>query len=271
MSTTRTFEIESEEGLPIRGTVEIPARPQRLAVVIHGFKGFSQWGFFPWLTAKLRDADIAACRFDMSRSGIGEDPESFERLDLFADDTYSIQLSDLERVVAYLRSDPALGSLPLFLVGHSRGGAIALLASRRIEDLRGLVTWSAIAVLDRWDEATRKIWREKGHLEVVNARTGQVMRMSTAVLDDLESNRAELDVIGAVRGCEVPLLLIHGGSDETVAPADAYEIAGAHRQASLLVIDGASHTFNAIHPLVTIPAELALAAHVTERFIATYR
>jgi uncharacterized protein len=271
MSTTHTFEIESKEGLPIRGTLELPARPQRLAVVIHGFKGFSRWGFFPWLTGRLREAGIAACRFDMSRSGIGEDPESFERLDLFADDTYSIQLSDLERVVAHLRSEPSLGSLPLFLMGHSRGGAVALLASRRIRDLRGIVTWSAIAALDRWDEETRKSWRQAGHLDVINARTRQVMRMSTAVLDDLESNRAELDVIGAVTDSELPLLLVHGGSDETVDPADAYRIAGANRQATVVVIDGASHTFNAIHPLVTVPAELELAAHVTTRFIATYR
>jgi uncharacterized protein len=271
MSTTHTFEIESEEGLPIRGTLELPARPQRLAVVIHGFKGFSQWGFFPWLTGRLCEADIAACRFDMSRSGIGEDSESFERLDLFADDTYSIQLSDLERVVAHLRSEPSLGALPLFLMGHSRGGAIALLASRRIRNLRGIVTWSAVAALNRWDEETTKTWRAQGHLDVINARTRQVMRMSTAVLDDLESNRAELDVMDAVTESDVPLLLVHGGSDETVDPAEAYTIAEANRQASVVVIAGASHTFNAIHPLVTVPAELELAAHVTTRFIATYR
>ena len=36
-----------------------------------------------------RNTGCAVCRFNMSRSGIGEDPETFDRLDLFEHDTYS--------------------------------------------------------------------------------------------------------------------------------------------------------------------------------------
>lgn len=267
----REFEILSNEGLPLRGTLEIPRNAERLAIIIHGFKGFKEWGFFPWLAERLSASGIVACRFDMSRNGIGGDPETFERLDLFQNDTYSIQLSDLQRVVDHVRSTEGFGALPFFLIGHSRGGAIALLASRRVRGLAGIVTWSAIASTDRWDERTKRDWRKSGHLEVLNARTRQVMRMSTAVLDDLEQNRESLDVIGAVESMQIPLFVAHGGNDETVSPEDAEAIAGAHKDASLMVIGTASHTFNAIHPLVHVPAELDLVAHVTSRFINTYR
>lgn len=267
----REFEIVSEEGLPIRGVVEMPHNPERLAIVVHGFKGFKEWGFFPWLCERLRGSGIVACRFDMSRNGIDEDPDTFERLDLFEHDTYSIGLSDLERVLAHLRSLEELSKLPTFLVGHSRGGAIALLASRRLQRLSGIVTWSAIASTDRWDDETKRQWRERGHLDIENSRTGQIMRMSTAALDDIEQNAESLDVLAAVAEMSPPLLVIHGGSDETVSSSDADAIAEAHRGASKLIISRASHTFNAIHPLVNVPPELDLAAHVTARFITSYR
>ena len=37
-----------------------------------------------------------------------------------------------------------------------------------------------------------------------------------------------------------------------------------------LTIEGASHTFNAIHPLVHVPRALELAAVVSSHFIAAY-
>ena len=271
MSETREFEIASAEGLPIRGVLEIPHNPERLAIVVHGFKGFREWGFFPWLCERLSESGIVACRFDMSRNGIVEDPETFERLDLFEHDTYSIQLSDLERVFEHVRSITGLSGLPAFLVGHSRGGAIALLGARRLPSLAGVVTWSAIASTDRWDDETKREWRRSGRLEIANSRTGQIMPMSTAVLDDLEQNASDLDVLAAVEAMSMPLLVVHGGNDETVSTEDAEAIAGAHAAPAKMIISGAGHTFNAIHPLINVPCELELAAHVTARFITAYR
>ena len=181
-----TFEITSSEGLPIRGNIDAPSDPRALVILIHGWKGFKDWGFFPWLAETLCDQRFAVCRFNMSRSGIGENPESFERLDLFADDTYSIQLADLRTVVDYAQKS---FDLPTFLVGHSRGGGIALLGARDVPKLSGVVTWSSISRVDSWDEATVKTWRRDGYLDVINARTKQNMRMSTAILDDYEAHR----------------------------------------------------------------------------------
>lgn len=264
MNTT----IVSAEGLPIRTVIERPESPRALAIIIHGFKGFMQWGFFPWLTDVLHLHGVAVCRFNMSRSGIGEDPESFERLDLFRDDTYSIQLADLRAVVAHAQA--ALPGLPTFLFGHSRGGAIALLGAQDVPDLQGVVTWSAISHLHRWDEETVRQWRATGSLDVVNQRTGQVMSMSTAALDDYLANRERLDVIAATRRLEVPLLAVHGKRDESVPFREAVEIVDAARDGSLVLIERASHTYNSIHPLIHVPIELSLAAEVSAHFINAY-
>jgi pimeloyl-ACP methyl ester carboxylesterase len=261
------FTLTSDEGLPIRGNLDVPQHPRALIVIVHGFKGFKEWGFFPWLAEYLCNERFAVCRFNMSRSGIGENPEAFDRLDLFADDTYSIQLADLRKVVNHVHDHL---QLPIFLLGHSRGGGIALLGAAGVPLLRGVVTWSAIAHTDHWDAATKAKWRHDGGLDVINQRTNQNMRLSTRILDDYEQNRDRLDILAATRRLDVPLLVIHGARDESVHVSHSTEIDAQHVDSSLLIIENAGHTFNAIHPLVHVPKELTLVAAVTCRFAAGY-
>ncbi|HYM61851.1 MAG TPA: alpha/beta hydrolase [Thermoanaerobaculia bacterium] len=264
------FEIQSNEGLLIRGDIALPDKPRALCVIVHGFKGFRQWGFFPWLAEHLAQAKVAACRFDMSRNGVGESGDSFDRLDLFAGDTYSTQLADLQAVVRHCYSIDRLRHLPIFLLGHSRGGGVSLLGAHEIAQLAGVITWSSISHVDRWDEATLMQWRREGHFDAVNMRTRQIMRMSTSTLDDWEANAERLDIRAAASSLRVPLLVIHGGRDESVPLEEASEISGATSDASLLIIGNASHTYNAIHPLVKVPRELRLAAAVSAHFVAAY-
>jgi pimeloyl-ACP methyl ester carboxylesterase len=94
--------------------------------------------------------------------------------------------------------------------------------------------------------------------------------MSTRMLDDYDANRARLDILGAVVKLEVPLLVVHGGKDESVPPGESREIAAYARDAALVTLANASHTLNAIHPLVNVPPELSLAAAVTARFVNVY-
>jgi len=262
------FTIPSSEGLPIRGELDAAERPRALVVIVHGFKGFKDWGFFPWTAQRLTRHRIAVCRFNMSRSGIGDDPESFDRLDLFEHDTYSTQLRDLEVVVRHAQRE--LPDLPIFLLGHSRGGGIALLGAQDVPRLCGVVAWSPISRVDRWDDATKRTWRERGVLEVENARTKQIMRMSPVMLDDYEANAERLDILAATRRLAVPLLVVHGGRDESVPVDEGRLIASCAPQSSLAVIERASHTFNAIHPLVHVPFELVAAAEVTAHFVGAY-
>ncbi len=262
------FTIPSDEGLPIRGDLETPERVRSLAIVIHGFKGFKDWGFFPWLSQRLMEHRIAVCRFNMSRSGIGEDPETFERLDLFADDTYSTQVADLRAVVSHAQAQ--FPGVPTFLFGHSRGGAIALLGAAAVPDLCGVVAWSPISSADRWDDTTKRVWRARGFVDNINTRTKQNMRMSTAILDDYEANAERLDILRAAEALAVPLLVVHGGRDESVRPEEGQQIAARARDGSVTVLHRASHTYNAIHPLIHVPFELVLAAELSAHFIQAY-
>ncbi|MHB0971992.1 MAG: alpha/beta hydrolase family protein [Thermoanaerobaculia bacterium] len=262
--------IESDEGLPIRAALHVPEKARGLVFVLHGFKGFKEWGFFPWISEQFAGMRLAVCRFDMSRNGVGESGDTFDRLDLFAGDTYSIELADLARVVDSVTAIPELHELPVFLFGHSRGGGIAILGAERVPRLAGVVAWAPIAYADRWDDATKALWRRNGYLEFMNARTKQAMRSSAAVLDDLEKNRERLDIVAAAARLAVPLLVVHGGADESVPPEEGQLLASRARNASFVMIEGASHTFGGIHPLVNIPLALRIAAHGTGRFIRAH-
>jgi pimeloyl-ACP methyl ester carboxylesterase len=161
-------------------------------------------------------------------------------------------------------------TLPTFLLGHSRGGGVALLGAQDVPGLAGVVVWSPISRVDRWDEATQRDWRARGVLEVENARTKQIMRMSPVILDDYEANRERLDVLAAAERLRVPLLVVHGGADESVPVAEGRLIAERSPLSSLVVIQRASHTFNSIHPLVHVPFALVAASEVSAHFLNAY-
>jgi dienelactone hydrolase len=262
------FNIESEEGLPIRGSISVPDKPRALVIVIHGFKGFMDWGFFPWLAQRFAQHRLAVCRFNMSRSGIGDDPESFDRLDLFERDTYSIELADLRRVVAHAQQRHP--DIPTVLLGHSRGGGMALLGAADVPNLRAVIAWSPISRCDNWDAATLRDWQTRGYMEVVNQRTKQVMRISRDVLDDFDANRERLDIVRAAGELRVPLLVVHGGKDDSVPVESGRLLAAQAADGSLLMLERASHTFNAIHPLVNVPLPLVLAAEASAHFAIGY-
>ena len=225
--------------------------PRPAVVLVHGFKGFKDWGFWPPFAERLARAGFSAVSFNMSGSGV--DPDGNASLgEQFAHNTFSADLADLDTVVAHLTSGALELPMPsaLALVGHSRGGGISILHTAHDPRVRALVTWASTASTDRWGPETRKRWRAAGYLNVTNARTGQVLSMSTDLLDDAEQHRKALDVAGAAAAISAPWLIMHGRQDETVGFEDAEALKRASNQPStvLLALDNTGHTFGASHP-----------------------
>lgn len=226
------------------------ARPA--VVVLHGFKGFKDWGMFPVFSERLARAGVTAVTPNLSGSGV-DDAGAFSRPERFTRNTFSAELDDLGRVVEALASG-GLGVAPptaIGIVGHSRGGGIAVLQAARDPRVRSLVTWAAISSVERWSPAEQREWRARGVKDIVNARTGERLPLSTDVLDDVGRHAAgTLDILGAAGRVTVPWLIVHGGADEAVSPLEAEALKGASPREStvLLALDGAGHTFGAAHP-----------------------
>lgn len=257
MSAGVAFEIPSLHGQPLRGDLLEPAPDGGgtvpVVVVCHGFKGFKNWGFFPEIGARLAHSGFAVVLFNFSGSGIGADLLQFTDLDGFARDTMSRQLDDLGRVLDALHAR-RLGSRRLDLsrlavLGHSRGGATAILRAREDPRVHALVTWASVSTLWRYSEREVAAWKREGSMEFLNTRTGQRMHIDAGYLDDLEAHGQRFDVLAAVAALSAPILLVHGEEDLSVPVQEAHELHAATRgRGQLLRIPRAGHTFGAVHP-----------------------
>jgi pimeloyl-ACP methyl ester carboxylesterase len=270
------FELVNRRGDPLRGDVwrSGSSRAGSAIVICHGFKGFKDWGFFPHLARELAArTGYPTVAFNFAGSGIGADLESFSELERFAHNTFSRELDDLGVVL----DATAAGRLPgiparrsFGLLGHSRGGGIAVLraaADRRVE---ALVTWSAIASVDRWNAEQKEEWRRRGRLDVLNVRTGQVLPLGLDLLTDIERNAGGLNICGAAARLRIPYLIIHGTEDESVSFAEGERLAAAAPRGTTCFepIAGAGHTFGAVHPFAGVTDHLSRAIESSVEWLA---
>ncbi len=265
---SRRFVLTSRRGEPIRGDVRFAdeggCRP--VVVVSHGFKGFKDWGFHPWLGERLAASGFVSVHFNFSRNGVGEDLLEFTDLDRFRRNTVSVEADDLATVLSELSTpggvfaDVPLDPARVGLLGHSRGGGVSLLVASETPSVRALVTWAGVATFDRFsDAALQELWRRQGYIEVMNARTGQMMPIGVEALDDYLANRERFDLLAAVSRLSCPYRIVHGTGDESVPFAEAEALHAAGERTDLVRLEGAGHTFGATHPFGGTTPDLARA------------
>lgn len=266
--TPEPFDLPTKEGLTLRGEVYQAKSPVGSVIISHGFKGFAHWAFFPYLAQSLAEKGLTAITFDFSGSGVGRDRESFTEMEAFARNTFTRDLEDLDLVEDYARRKSWItGRFGLF--GHSRGGGMAILfAAAEGSNVSSLVTWAAISFPNRWSPEDVLTWRNRGYADITNSRTGQVLRLETHLLDDVELHgRTKLNIQAAAGKIKVPWLILHGTADETVPSTEAEHLHSVAKDVSTLrLIDGANHVFGAQHPLDDVPPVLEKVVKETVTF-----
>jgi dienelactone hydrolase len=242
-------------------------------LVLHGFKGFKDWGMFPHLAERLALAGFTAVSPNLSGSGV-DDAGEFSLPDRFGHNTFSAELQDTGRVINSLLQGELGVPTPssLGLVGHSRGGGIAVLHAARDPRIRALVTWSAISRVERWPQDHLTSWRATGHTEIKNARTGQILPLYTDVLDDIEQNAESLNIEAAAGRIRVPWLIIHSTEDESVgfSEAEALKAASPRKQTRILAIERSGHTFGATHPWRSSTTQLDTVFDATVEWLSAH-
>lgn len=227
------------------------AHPRPAVLVLHGFKGFKDWGMFPPLAERLARAGLTAVSFNVSGSGV-DDAGEFAFPERFARATYTGDLGDIAAVVN-ASAGGALGFAPpssIGFLGHSRGGGLGVLAAAAAPRIAALVTWAAISDVHRYSREDIAAWRARGQMDVVNSRTGQVLPILTDVLEDVQRNGAgSLDIQAAAARLRAPWLIVHGERDPTVDVKEARALlAASGGRAELAIVPGAGHTFDTVHP-----------------------
>jgi dipeptidyl aminopeptidase/acylaminoacyl peptidase len=214
---------------------------------------------FPPFAERLAQAGFTAVSPNLSGSGV-DDAGEFTLPEKFGHNTFTAELQDARTVIeALTRGDLGVAApSTLGLVGHSRGGGVGVLLTAQDPRVRALVTWAAIASVERWPPDQRSQWRQDGRLEVRNARTGQVFPLYPDVLDDIQQNRSELDITAAAERIQVSWLLVHGTNDESVGFSEAELLKGAssRKTTRLMPVERGGHTFGAVHPWRSSTPEL---------------
>ncbi|ROH97605.1 alpha/beta hydrolase family protein [Chryseobacterium daecheongense] len=231
-----------------------------LVIFVHGYKGYKDWGAWNLMGEKFAEAGLFFVKFNFSHNGTTtQDPYHFSDLGAFGNNNYSKELSDLDVIIDYFIKDPKVDEQKVILIGHSRGGGIAVIKTFEDERINGLITLASVDTLERFpkDKDLQK-WKERGVFYVLNGRTKQEMPHYYQFYEDFEQNALRFDVERAAEMAMAHFLIIHGTHDESVSVKSAHHLHILNPNSELFLIENANHTFGAKEPWEEkhLPADL---------------
>ena len=241
----RHWKIDGSRGEAIHGTTDEGAHSSCNFIIAHGFKGYKDYGCFPWLAQKALEAGARSHRFNFSHSGMLSQDGPFERADLFEVDSWNKQVEDLKVIVDHCGTP----GLPTILLGHSRGGVASLLAAGRGEiEVDHLIILSSPSTCNPLDEETQQLLLTQGYIESPSSRTNQMLRVGKCFLEEQFEDPESHDLLALATTIEIPITVIHGDDDQTVQLESGEAISRVAKQGTLLPIHGGNHVFNTPNP-----------------------
>lgn len=246
-------------------TSEVP-----IVLFAHGFKGFKDWGAWPLAAEIFAVKCLPFFKFNFSYNGTTpEHLTEFKDLEAFGNNNFKTELDDLGLVLDFIEKKSTTFNFDwngqIFLIGHSRGGAIALLRTAADKRINKCATWASVSDLERYLEMKEvNSWKEEGVHYIPNGRTKVAMPIYFQFVDAYAQNAKELNLSSSLENIDTPLLILHGEDDTVVPISDAHTIYNEVHHSILVEVEGADHTFNTKHPLTERKIPKAFAEVLTE-------
>ncbi len=237
----------------------------RIILFIHGYMGYKDWGCWNLVEKFYTDLGFGFCKFNMSHNGgTIENPIDFTDLESFEENNYSKEVYDVQQVLNWLETQ--FPTLPdIYLIGHSRGGGIALLTASDSR-ITKISTWAAICDIEkRFPEGTLlKVWKTQGKRFIENGRTKQKMPNNYSQYEDFELHRDFLNIEQACKKSTKTTFVVHGDMDTSVDIEESRNIA-TWLKTRLFEIEDAEHTFGATQPWLEdkLPEHLQKVCEIT--------
>lgn len=257
MTIERNIVVDGEYDKPILLDYGFISNSKKKPVVIfaHGFKGFKDWGHFNMVMNHFISAGSVFIKFNFSHNGGSvEQPIDFPDLEAFGNNNYTKELSDLKTVVNWVEKNSKIpnsemDTSQIYLIGHSRGGGVAVLAANEDERIKKLVCWAPVAdLINRFNKTQIAQWQKDGVLYIPNARTNQQMPLYYQLVEDTLGNEERFNIEVAAKNLKIPHLIIHGNADEAVDILEGKKIHKWSGKSELVIVENADHTFGAFHP-----------------------
>lgn len=227
---TERINFAGGRGTALVGRLDLPEEgaPRAYAVFAHCFGCTKNLKTIGFLDRALTDAGIGVLRFDFT--GLGESDGDF------ADTNFTSNVLD---IAAAARSLEAQHEAPRLLIGHSLGGAAALMAARHIPSAAAVVTIAAPASLGHLEDiilSKAPAIEQTGEAEV--ELMGRRFHLKKQFLDDLRDQ----SMSRILAELKLPLLVMHAPEDAVVPIAAAERIYSlASQPKSLVALDRADH------------------------------
>jgi len=252
---------------------------QPVVIFCHGYKGFKDWGAWNLMAESIAKAGFCFVKFNFSHNGgTMENPIDFPDLEAFGNNNYTKELDDLNVIIDWIqnhfKNNSAIDTNQINLIGHSRGGGIAILKASEDHRITKLITLASVSDFGKRTATTGNLkdWNDNGVKYVLNGRTKQQMPHYYQFYEDFKANEARLHIESAEKQLKVPHLIIHGDNDTSVLIDEAIELHQWNTDSQLEIIEGANHVFNTKHPWEskTLPAELEQVNDLIIDFILSH-
>ena len=227
-----------------------------LIIFCHGYKGFKDWGAWNLMAEAFAKANTVFVKFNFSHNGgTVNQPIDFPDLEAFAENNYSKELEDVDDILNHLLSNKNeflsdIDTNNIILIGHSRGGGIAIIKASEDNRVNKLITLASVCNYGVRTSTTGDLeqWKKEGVKYVLNGRTKQQMPHNFQFHLDFKANEERLNIQKAVNKMNKPFLIIHGTKDTSISFKDAEYIHSWNSKSSLLPIENTNHVFGARHP-----------------------
>lgn len=226
-STRQTFTGALGDTLAAR--LELPQGDVRAtALFAHCFTCSKDFKAVRRISQALIEEGIAVLSFDFT--GLGESQGNF------ADTNFSSNVDDLVAAARFMES--GIGA-PTLLVGHSLGGAAALVAAHHIDSVLAVATIGAPSDPAHLVSTLERAAPELSAVDQVDVTlAGRTFRIKRQLLEDLGAQR----VTELVATLDRPLMIFHSPVDQTVGIEHAATLYQAARHPkSFVSLDKADH------------------------------
>ncbi|MGB3344746.1 MAG: alpha/beta fold hydrolase [Aequorivita sp.] len=279
MTIQKNLILESKGKRPILYDVYRPkseALSTPLVIFCHGYKGFKDWGAWHLVAEAFAEAGFCFLKFNFSHNGgTVEQPIDFPDLEAFAQNNFSLELDDLDRILNSIENGNE--HLPtdvsnISIIGHSRGGGIVIIKTSEDERIDKVVSWAGVSDFKaRFHEGTQafQTWKNQGVMKVENSRTKQMLPHYFQFYEDFKAHESRFTIKRAVENLKVPFLIVHGDEDSTVSLQEAKAMHSWNPNSSLEIISAGDHVFGAKHPWKgnVLPLELQKVVKITIDFL----
>ncbi|MBS2531230.1 alpha/beta fold hydrolase [Catenulispora sp. NF23] len=248
---TEAVRFASVVGPELAGSIDLPEGEVRgWGIFVHGFTLGRKSPAASRVSKQLAREGIGMLRYD--NLGIGDSDGDW------GDGSFTVKVQDTIRAAIMMAERGTPADL---LVGHSWGGAAAIAAAVQGIGVRAVATIGAPVdpshVEAQYDAVIDRVLSEGSHEWFVGGRT---LVLKRAFVDDVRQARLR----DRIRELNVPLLVLHSPTDDTVDIANAGEIfREAPHPRSFVALEGADH-------LLTVRGQAQRAAHIISAWADQY-